>query len=430
MENEDFNTISYPLNDKVQLEMVEIPAYKDWVDVPEEKAAEIRRDFMMGKYPVTQEQYEAVMGENPSQFKGAKRPVENVSWEEAQAFCERLNELGICDAGERFCLPTHFQMEYVMQSRGTLPFEEEAFGEYAWYVKNANGETHDVGLKAPNSFGLYDFHGNVQEWCDGEWEKAGMPGYPKPPMGNAMRFALGGSWQSEAHACITGGVVSGMPGTRTDTIGFRVALRPCGDFVVADDDANQDEAIRKSAERTDRLLRECPVEEDYENLREEVFDPAEENMTQVYQRYMYSEDTHAVILDNTSTVNVYTPLKVTVKNNHGMVYVYGNNVHAKIMRNDGYVRICSNNAKVTVRGNGTVDVMGHGNDVTVRQGIVHIYGENAVVQVHDGVVDVHSKCSKVLVHHGKATVMDEMCQELHCEESGELILPDNTSLDR
>ena len=176
-----------------------------------------------------------------------------------------------------------------------------------------------------------------------------------------------------------------------------------------------------------RLLQECPVEEDYENLPEEVFDPVKEGLSRVYRRYMHCEDGHAVIDDNTAIVNVYNPLKVTVRSNHGKVNVFGNNIHAEIITNDGHVRICSNNSQVFVGGDGTVDVMGHGNEVNVVQGIVHIYGEDAVAWVFAGVADIHSEHSKVYVHHGLATVMNQASQELECTEAGELILPANSS---
>ncbi|MCR4573524.1 MAG: formylglycine-generating enzyme family protein [Lentisphaeria bacterium] len=433
MEKAEFGTVNFTLADNVELEMVDIPAYKGTLEgVQDEKMAEIRRNFMMGKYPVTQEQYEAVMGCNPSVFKGAKRPVENVTWAEAKEFCEKLNEKNSLVNGRKFNLPTQFQWDYVAKSRGTVPFEdEEAFGEFAWFEKNADGETHEVGLKAPSPFGLYDLYGNVNEWCDAEWENAGKPGCPTPLEGNAMRVALGGNWNGDADVCVKGVFLSGMPEIRKSIVGFRVAIVP-GEYTDMEEEdeeyRKQQMAIDDSVNKMIRMMTDCPEPEDYENLPEEVFDPAEEDMHGPYKRYMYCDNKHAVIKDNTAIVNVYNPMQVTVYRNHKYVNVYGNNVHADVMSNDGYIRFCSNNAQVTVSGNGVVDVMGHGNEVTVMDGTVHVYGEKATVWISGGVVDVHGVHSKVVVFNGKATVRDHDCQELHCGDSGELLLPDNSKI--
>ena len=431
MDKEDFSTVNFPLTENVQLEMVEIPGYLGELEnVPDEKMAEIRQEFMLGKYPVTQEQFEAVMGFNPSEFKGAKRPVENVTWDEAKEFCEKLNKRFRLTRDRKFSLPTQFQWNYVAQSRGTVPFEDEdEFGEFAWFGKNADGETHEVGLKKPSPFGLYDMYGNVHEWCDGEWENAGKPGCPTPPKGNAMRVAPGGDWESDADTCVKGVYLSGVPETRKSIIGFRVAIVP-DEYVKEEeeDDETDWEKAMEEVQKMRRMLTECPEPEDYENLPEEVFDPAEEDLHGPYKRYMHCDDGHAVIKDNTAIVDVYNPLKVTVRENHKNVNVYGNNVHADIKSNDGYVRLCSNNAKVTVAGNGVVDVMGHGNEVEVMKGRVHVYGEDATVWVGDGVADVHGERSKVHVLEGTATVMDRDCQELDCNGSGKLLLPDNSKV--
>ena len=431
MSKKEFSTVSFKLAENVQLEMVEIPGFQGELEnVPDEKLAEIKQEFMLGKYPVTQEQFEAVMGFNPSTFEGAKRPVENVTWEEAKEFCNKLNERIFLLHDRKFNLPTQFQWNYVAQSRGTVPFEdEEEFGEFAWFEKNGEGKTHEVGQKKPNPFGLYDLYGNVHEWCDAEWENVGKPGCPTPPQGNAMRVAPGGDWASDADTCVKGVYLSGVPETRESIIGFRVAVVPA-EYTVEEeeDDDTQWEDVMADVLKMRRMMTDSPEEEDYENLPEEIFDPVEEDLHAPYKRYMHSDNSHAVIKDNTAIVNVYNPLMLTVYRNHKDVNVYGNNVHADIMSNDGYIRICSNNANVTVAGDGVVDVMGHGNEVTVMQGEVHIYGEDATVWVYDGVADIHSEHSKVYVLNGTATVMDRDSKELDCDESGKLILPDNSKI--
>ena len=438
MAKNEFKTVNFTLAENVQLEMVEIPGYPGELEnVPEEKMAEIRKEFMLGKYPVTQEQFEAVMGFNPSEFKGAKRPVENVTWDEAKEFCAKLNKRIPLTLGRKFSLPTQFQWNYVARSRGTVPFEdEEKFGEFAWFKKNAEGETHEVGLKRPNPFGLYDLYGNVHEWCDAEWENAGKPGCPKPAEGNAMRVAPGGDWQNDADMCVNGVFLSGVPETRENIIGFRVAIVPVECTVKAEDDetnlqkvmADVQKMSRWSTAACRRWVTECPEAEDYENLPLEVFDPAVENLHAPYKRYMHCDTSHAVIVDNTAIVNVYNSLVVTVRRNHGKVYVYGNNVHANVLNNDGYVRICSNNAIVYMAGNGVVDVMGHGNEVNMSNGTAHVYGEDATVFVFDGVADVYGERSEVHVHDGTATVMDRDCQALDCDGAGKLLLPDNSKV--
>ena len=106
MVKNEFKTVNFTLAENVQLEMVEIPGYPGELEnVPAEKMAEIRKEFMLGEYPVTQEQFEAVMGFNPSEFKGAKRPVENVTWDEAKEFCAKLNERIPLTLGRKFSLP-------------------------------------------------------------------------------------------------------------------------------------------------------------------------------------------------------------------------------------------------------------------------------------------------------------------------------------
>ena len=172
------------LADHLPLESVLIPAGKTILGSPEDEAGRnsdegparevvFRTPFYMGRFEVTQEQYEAVMGRNPSQFKGVRRPVESVTSFDAQEFCERVTKR----AGRDVRLPTETEWEYACRGRASTPFSTGAHLDsteanidgrvgYAGVSAGAyRGKTLDVGSFAPNAFGLYDMHGNVGEWC-------------------------------------------------------------------------------------------------------------------------------------------------------------------------------------------------------------------------------------------------------------------------
>ena len=152
-------------------EMVDIPAGKFNMgsnEYEDEKPIHevIVPAFQIGKYPITQAQYEAVMGNNPSRFSGnPQNPVESVTWFNAQAFCEKLSKL----TGKNYRLPTEAEWEYACragtETRFSFGDEENELGDYAWFRTNSNNETHPVGEKLPNPWGICDMHGNVWEWC-------------------------------------------------------------------------------------------------------------------------------------------------------------------------------------------------------------------------------------------------------------------------
>ena len=120
--------------------------------------------YYIGKYEVTQELWETVMGSNPSYFKGSKRPVENVSWDDCQKFISKLNDL----TGANFRLPTSYEWEFAAKggnsSRGYKYSSSDTMDDVAWYGENGGCETHKVGGKSPNELGIYDMSGNVEEW--------------------------------------------------------------------------------------------------------------------------------------------------------------------------------------------------------------------------------------------------------------------------
>ena len=195
------------------------------VPIPPEQGA--KATFAMCKYAVTQGWYEAVTGSNPSRYKGdAMRPVEQVNWHEAKAFCQQLNELcakaGL-HPGHRFALPTEAQWEQACRAGSKGDFglladgSEGTVDQMAWYYKNSGFTTHPVGQKLPNKWGLYDMHGNVWEWCEDTGRFMLIFSY---------RVIRGGSWANVATTCAAGQRLRYDPGNRNNHIGFRLASVP------------------------------------------------------------------------------------------------------------------------------------------------------------------------------------------------------------
>ena len=164
----------------------------------------LTKPFYMGVYEVTQAQWKAVMGDNPSYFKGDDLPVERVSWEDCQKFVVKLKE----KLGEGFTcrLPTEAEWEYACRAGSNTAYcfgdEEAGLGQYAWYGENSDKRTHPVGQKKPNAWGLYDMHGNVWEWCQ-DWFDSAYYGTstdqdPKGPSSGSARVLRGGSWLLDA----------------------------------------------------------------------------------------------------------------------------------------------------------------------------------------------------------------------------------------
>ncbi len=178
--------------------------------------------FYMGKYPVTQAQYEAVMGKNPSWFKRKNRPVEWVSWHDAVEFCKRLSEM----TSISYSLPSEAQWEYAARAGTTTPFYfgDTITSELANHNHN-RGKTSDVGSFPPNAFGLYDMHGNVWEWCADPWHE----NYEGAPTDGSVwegedpyRVLRGGSWYDFPSLCscvIRSKLTSDF---RLNSVGFRL----------------------------------------------------------------------------------------------------------------------------------------------------------------------------------------------------------------
>jgi formylglycine-generating enzyme required for sulfatase activity len=192
----------------------------------------LSRPFYLGICPVTQRQWEAVMGSNPSRFQGPEHPVEQVSWDKVQEFIRSLNTH---EGRALYRLPTEAEWEYAARAEATGDY---CFGDdvtqlvqYAWYEDNAKGTTHPAGQLQPNVWGLYDMHGNVWEWVHDwydsqEYARRTATGIavvdPAGPASGSSRVNRGGSWISTARDCWSTHRGHGTPGIRRGHLGFRL----------------------------------------------------------------------------------------------------------------------------------------------------------------------------------------------------------------
>ena len=195
----------------------------------------LTKPFMLGVYEVTQSQYEQVMGNNPSKFKGADNPVEQVSWDAAVEFCRKLSSLPAEKAaGNVYRLPSEAEWEYACRAGTTTQYsfgdDESDLGQYAWYDGNSGRKVHPVGDKQPNAWGLYDMHGNVYEWCQDRFGdyRSGMVTDPTGPASGSSRVNRGGSWFNSAEFCRSAYRSGDSPSLRSSDYGFRVSLSPSG----------------------------------------------------------------------------------------------------------------------------------------------------------------------------------------------------------
>ena len=226
-----FQTQTARLEKGVEVEFVEIPAgefemgSKNWRD-DEKPVRQVRisRSFQLGKYPVTQEQWEALMGSNPSEFEGAKRPVETVSWDDVQSFIHKMNRR---NDGFEYRLPTEAEWEY-SASAGTSGDYAGMLDEMAWHSLNSGAESHPVGGLKPNDWGLYDMHGNVWEWVQDRYKKDYYGTRPNPdtdpqgPEKGSFRVFRGGSWLYPALLCRSAYRLWNGPDYRVFNLGFRL----------------------------------------------------------------------------------------------------------------------------------------------------------------------------------------------------------------
>ncbi|MFI5453905.1 MAG: SUMF1/EgtB/PvdO family nonheme iron enzyme [Isosphaerales bacterium] len=219
---------------------------REWFDVEQpQHTVKITRPFYLGTHQVTQGQYQAVMGNNPSHFKGSDDlPVERVSWLDAVGFCNKLSGrekrtpfYGIDGkkvtlvGGNGYRLPTEAEWEYACRATSTTlyPFGDDAsmLGEHGWSAGNSDRKTHPVGQKLPNAWGLYDMLGNVWEWCadwyDGKYYASSPPADPSGAPEASHRVFRGGGWFYFPRFCRPAFRFRGTPGSRYGDLGFRVA---------------------------------------------------------------------------------------------------------------------------------------------------------------------------------------------------------------
>lgn len=182
----------------------------------------ISKGFDLGKYEVTQAQWQALMGSNPSRFQAPEKPVDSISWEDTRQFLAKLNN---ADRANHYRLPTEAEWEYAARA-GTSGDYPGELDEIAWYFSNSNLETHPVGRKKPNPWGLYDMLGNVWEWCqdwfNADYYSASPAVDPPGPAEGVNKVLRGGSWGANAVYTRSSVRISFFPGQKNSYFGFRI----------------------------------------------------------------------------------------------------------------------------------------------------------------------------------------------------------------
>ncbi len=198
-----------------------------------------KHKFAMAKYEVPQNLWEAVLGENPSKWKGPRNSVEMLNFDEAEAFCKKATALlraaKLIEATQTIRLPSEAEWEYCARAGTTTIYsfgdDEKEFGKYGWFTGNAAGNDPPVGAKQANAWGLYDMHGYLSEWCTDTWH----PDYKDAPAdgrawitdteaGKAQRVLRSGSWKDPVDRCTSSFRSAGTSDLRDDAVGLRCVL--------------------------------------------------------------------------------------------------------------------------------------------------------------------------------------------------------------
>ena len=190
-------------------------------------------DYYIGQTQVTRALWTAIMGSNPSYFKGDNLPVEQVSWEECQTFIKKLNSLLSKElGGKRFALPTEAQWEFAArggnQSKGYKYAGSNNIDDVAWYKNNSGDDLHPVAQKQPNELGLYDMSGNVLEWCHDWYGRYSSDAQTNPqgPADGEERVSRGGGWCDFAKDCRVSYRYGSAPSDGDNIFGLRLCLIP------------------------------------------------------------------------------------------------------------------------------------------------------------------------------------------------------------
>jgi formylglycine-generating enzyme required for sulfatase activity len=199
-------------------------------ELPRHKVC-ITKSFYLGKHEITQGQWVAVMGNNPSHFKGRSKPVEQVSWHDAKTFIKRLNQ---SEGGNHYRLPTEAEWEYAARAGTSSAWhfgdDEGSAGQYAWYDGNSGERTHPVGQKKPNPWGLYDMYGNVWEWVQDWYGENSYRNHatndPEGAGSGRYRVRRGGAWSAGAGGLRSAYRSYSSPGNRYSNLGFRLVRQP------------------------------------------------------------------------------------------------------------------------------------------------------------------------------------------------------------
>jgi formylglycine-generating enzyme required for sulfatase activity len=232
--------LTLDLGNKVTMKLVFIPSGKFMMGSPAsekgrnadegpQREVTITKPFYMGATGVTDVQYEAVMGKNPFSFKleGSQDSENMVSWDDTVDFCKKLSE----KTGKKVRLPTEAEREYACragtETRFSFGDDDTALRAYAWYAGNSESNTHPVGQKEPNPWGLYDMHGNVWEWCSDYYADSYANAKYEDPQGPASgwyRVLRGGGWNDIPRYCRSACRMNYGPGVRLSDYGFRVVV--------------------------------------------------------------------------------------------------------------------------------------------------------------------------------------------------------------
>lgn len=198
-----------------------------------------KHKFAIAKYEVPQNLWEAVLGDNPSKWKGPRNSVEMLSFDEAEKFCQKTTELmraaKLIDAKQVIRLPSEAEWEYCARAGTTTSYsfgdDAKEFGKYGWFTGNAAGNDPPVGAKAANAFGLHDMHGYLWEWCGDTWhdDYQNAPTDGRPWLGDtdevkARRVLRSGSWKDTVDRCTSTFRLAGKKELRDDAVGLRCVL--------------------------------------------------------------------------------------------------------------------------------------------------------------------------------------------------------------